>query len=254
MHNGGDGRNLDACYNVQAVVDEKNKLIVDFEVSTNPDDKGALPQMTEQAKEIMGVSEIKVTADKGYYDGSDISDCEKKGTACYVPAAENYVHAPDRKFDRSNFTYDKEHDHYICPESKVLPFRYLEKRALSTNQDRYKRVYHNTQACRDCPSREKCTTSKKMGRTINRLDGQDALDVVGVRMETDYGRRMLKERKKIIEHPFGTVKYIWGYRQFICRTQEKTTGEQSLAFLAYNLRRVFNIFKANGKDLMEAIA
>jgi hypothetical protein len=48
MHTGGDGRNLDACYNVQSVVDGKNKLIVDFDVSACPDDKGALPKMTEK--------------------------------------------------------------------------------------------------------------------------------------------------------------------------------------------------------------
>ena len=41
MHQGGDGRNLDACYNVQAVADSRNKLIIDFDVSTCPDDKGA---------------------------------------------------------------------------------------------------------------------------------------------------------------------------------------------------------------------
>jgi aspartyl aminopeptidase len=53
MHTNGDGRSLDACYNVQAVVDEKHKLIVDFDVTTCPDDKGALVTMTESAKEIM---------------------------------------------------------------------------------------------------------------------------------------------------------------------------------------------------------
>jgi len=50
------------------------------------------------------------------------------------------------------------------------------------------------------------------------------------------------------------VKTGWGYRQFLCRTQERTTAETSLAFLAYNLRRVVNIFNATGEDLVEAMA
>ena len=254
MHNGGDGRNLDACYNVQTVVDEKNKLIVDFEVSTCPDDKGALPKMTESAKEIMGVSEIKAVADKGYYDGDDIAECEKNETACYIPAVENYIHAPDRRFDRSNFNYDKEHDCYICPEGKILPFRYQEKGNRKTDQERYRRVYHNSEACRNCPSRAKCTPRKTGGRTVKRLPDQYALDIVGARMETDDGREILKARKKIIEHPYGIVKNTWGYRQFLCRTQEKTSGEQSLVFLAYNLRRVFNIFKESDKNLIQAMS
>jgi transposase len=66
MHSGGDARPLDACYNVQAVADAKHKLIVDFDVSTCPNDSGALRQMTEAAKEIMGVSEISAVADKEF--------------------------------------------------------------------------------------------------------------------------------------------------------------------------------------------
>lgn len=33
--------------------------------------------MTESAKEIMGVKEISVVADKGYYDGEDIRNANK---------------------------------------------------------------------------------------------------------------------------------------------------------------------------------
>jgi len=40
--------------------------LFDFEVSNCPDEKGALPKMTEAAKEIMGVSKITALADKGY--------------------------------------------------------------------------------------------------------------------------------------------------------------------------------------------
>jgi hypothetical protein len=73
-------------------------------------------------------------------------------------------------------------------------------------------------------------------------------------MLTDVGRQIFQERKKIVEHPFGTIKAVWGFKQFLCRGQEKTTAEMSLAFLAYNLRRVFNIFKDNGKNMAEIIA
>jgi hypothetical protein len=73
-------------------------------------------------------------------------------------------------------------------------------------------------------------------------------------MQTAEARQIFSERKKIVEHPFGTTKAVWGYRQFLCRGQEKTTAEMSLTFLAYNFRRVFNIFKENGKNMAEAMA
>ncbi|MDR0819696.1 MAG: hypothetical protein LBN43_09030 [Oscillospiraceae bacterium] len=113
MHTNGDGRPLDACYNVKTVTDSKNKLIVDFDVTTCPDDKGALPKMTESVKEIMGVDEITVVADTGYYDGGDIAECEENGTVVYAPKIADNAHAPDRNYDKSEFKYDAENDCYI---------------------------------------------------------------------------------------------------------------------------------------------
>jgi len=75
-----------------------------------------------------------------------------------------------------------------------------------------------------------------------------------MRMQTDEGRRVMRERKRIVEHPFGTTKHIWGYRQFLCRGQERTTAEQSLVFLAYNIRRVLSISKEQGVELTGMMA
>ena len=250
MRQGGDGRHLYACYNVQTVVNSKNKLIVEFDVSTCPDDKGALPIMTEAAKEILEVSKIAVVADARYYDGGDIAECEEKGTVCFIPKVEKFFRAPNQKFDRSNFMYDIDNDCYICPEGKELPFKHTEKVRRSSGHEQYRRVYYDIQSCRGCPNFENCPTSKTC-RKINRSPDQNALDIVDSRMTTADGKRLFRERKKIVEHPFGTIKYIWGYRQFLCRTREKVTGEQSLVFLAYNLQRVFNILKENGKNMAQ---
>jgi transposase len=251
MHTNGDGRNLDACYNVQTVVDEKHKLIVDFDVTTCPDDKGSLVTMTESAKEIMGVNEIKATADKGYYDGEDIKKCEQNGTICYIPKTKDNAPAPDANYNKSNFSYDAKNDCYVCPEGQILPFRQFNKRQADKEPDR---VYYDTKVCRVCPNKEKCTTNKRDGRKIYRNSNQDTLDVNNARMKTEEGRETFRERKKIIEHPFGTTKAVWGFKQFLCRGQEKTSGEASLVFLAYNLRRVINIFKENERCLVAAMA
>jgi len=249
MHTNGDGRNLDACYNVQTFVDEKHKLIVDFDVTSCPDDKGALPEMTGRAKEIMCVSEIAVDADKGYYDGEDIEKCELNGTKCYIPKTDNYTHAPDRHYDHDNFKYDSKADCYICPEGKTIPFNRLQKRADGLAD----RLYQNRKVCNDCPNKDLCTKNKS-GRIISRNTRQDVLDTVDNRMKTDEAHVTFRERKKIVEHPFGTVKAVWGYKQFLCVGIKKTTAEMSLAFLAYNFRRVYNIFKVNKRNMLEAIA
>lgn len=246
MKQGGDGRALDACYNVQTAVDSEHKLIVDFEVTTNANDKGALPQMTERAKEIMGVDKISVDADKGYYDGEDIEKCEKNGTTCYIPKAENSAKAPDPRYNRKHFKYDKATDSYLCPAGTRLDFTHTESENL--------RIYSNYQACKSCSERSNCTKDKKGGRKISRIPTQDTLDSVDARMKTDGAREIFRERKKIVEHPFGTIKKIWGFNQFLCRGKEKTTGEASLSFLAYNFRRVVNICRENRLNMVEMMA
>jgi hypothetical protein len=253
MHTNGDGRHLDTCYNVQTVVDSKHKIIVEFDVSTCADDAGALPAMTESAKEIMGVDTISAAADKGYYAGEDIAACEANGTRCYVPKTEDSAKPPDENYDRSNFKYDEQSDCYICPEGQTLPFRYLHSDKRSKCKEPM-RVYYDTKACRNCPNTEKCMTNKRDGRKIYRNPYQGALDTLNARMNTTAAREIFRERKKIVEHPFGTTKAVWGFKQFLCRGRDKTTGEASLVFLAYNFRRVVNIFKENDRSLIEAMA
>jgi transposase len=256
MSQGGDGRPIDACYNVQAVADGKHKLIVDFKLSTSPDDKGSLFEMTERAKEFMGTQTISAVADKGYYDGANIDACEKAGTSCFVPISESGRHVPDSRYDHEKFRYDVSSDFYLCPQGSILSFKGLSKRVRAekskTGKDVIDRLYENSEACQNCAYRSLCTASKRGVRIIRRAPNQDALDTHNAKMSTEDGRRIMRERKKIIEHPFGTTKRVWGYGQFLCRQLESTTAEQSLAFLAYNFRRVVNIFMQDEKDLLSA--
>ncbi len=249
MHQGGDARSLDICYNVQSVVDDKHKLIVDFDVSNCPDDKGALFKMTESAKKIMGIDEISVVADKGYYDGDDVEKCEQNSTTCYISKTRNTVSAPCPDYDRGNFRYDKQTDCYICPKAQKLLFKRLHKRRQGVSD----RLYENPKVCKVCENKKLCTSSKH-GRILFRSPHQNALDRMNARMLSDYARQIFHERKKLVEHPFGTTKHIWGYRQYLCRGKDKTSAEQALTFFAYNFRRVFNIFKENRVGLMKMLA
>ncbi len=248
MRQGGDGRTQDACYNVIAVVDAKNKLIVDFENSTCANDIGSLSSPASSAKDIMGVSEIAVVADTGFYDGADFERCSDNGITCYVAKRKRGTRAPSQEYAHIHFKYDKESDTYICPTGTVLPYKYNKsKNAPSV------RIYGNITACKSCPNRDQCTTDKRGWRQIFRSLHQDAEDAADALTATVAGRYNMARRKEIVEHPFGTVKKIWGFGTFLCRGIEKTTAEVSLAFLAYNLRRVYNIFAGNKNDLAAII-
>ena len=73
------------------------------------------------------------------------------------------------------------------------------------------------------------------------LSCQDIVDIVDERTRTN--KELYCKRKEIVEHVFGTVKSVWGYKQYLCRGKPKVTAETALAYLAYNMRRTVNIFK-----------
>jgi transposase len=245
MRQGGDGRALDVCYNVQTVVDDKHKLIVDFDVISRAHDKGNLHSMTAAAMEIMEIDVMTALADKGYYDGEDIVRCEENGVSCLVakPAPGGAKHP--QGFAREDFIYDRENDSYVCPCQNRLRFMRVN---IHSDKKQY-RVYANYALCAKCPEREKCTRAKH--REILRLTYQDRLDVVDER--TRGNKQLYRRRQEIVEHPFGTMKAVWGFRQFLCRTRPKVTAETALTYLAYNLRRIVSIFGENRGNILPVI-
>ena len=52
---------------------------------------------------------------------------------------------------------------------------------------------------------------------------------------------ILRRRKAIVEHPFGTIKRWMNQAYFLTRGLNSVRGEFSLSALAYNLKRVLSI-------------
>lgn len=244
MRSGGDARPLDVCYNVQTIVDSKNNLIVDFAISTCPDDKGNLFKMTEKAKEVMGVDTFVNLADRGYYDGEDIVACEDNGVICLVLKPKSGGGSQSKDFKKERFIYDREKNCYICPLGNELSFKGEEKR---DGKDYF--VYFNFSACNECALKSECTRAKY--RKISRVSYQDKLDIVDKR--TANNRKLYLKRYEIIEHVFGTIKGVWGFKQYLCRSKPKVSAETSLTYLCYNFRRVFNIYGGDVKKLVGAM-
>ena len=59
-------------------------------------------------------------------------------------------------------------------------------------------------------------------------------------------------RRQTVEHPFGTLKAWMGSTHFLTKTLAKVKTEMSLHVLAYNMKRMINIFGV--KPLMQAVA
>ena len=71
------GQVVEVCYNVQAAVDDKYKLIVATH-TINRNDRNALSAIALEAKESLNKKEFKILVDKGYHNGREIQKCTEE--------------------------------------------------------------------------------------------------------------------------------------------------------------------------------
>jgi transposase len=228
-------------YNVQSVVDTKNHLIVSHEVTNVGIDREQLSPMAGQACEALDAETIEVLADKGYFKGEEIAACEEAGIDVYVPKAQTSNSRAQGRFDKDDFIYDPENDHYACPAGQRLM-----RRMTSDDKGRAIHVYW-TSVCGDCPLKSDCTTGKE--RRVRRWEHEDVLDRAQARLDSFPGA--MQQRRETVEHPFGTIKAWMGATHFKMKTLAHVATEMALHVLAYNIKRVIAILGV--AELIEAI-
>jgi transposase len=237
---------VEVSYNTQVATDDKNSLIVHFEV-TNENDRKALHPTAIAAKGCMGMDRgaaISALADKGYFNAEQLQRCSEDHILTYVPQTYNRAKEaiPVKGYHLEDFRYHLKTDTYTCPEGH----------ALSTNGHWYKKVYvrsvqtkstsyfkhYKTDKCLQCPARHLCTVQKK-GRVIERSEYAEAIEANNTRVKQH--KEVYLKRQQIVEHPFGTIKRWWGYNYTLLKGIRKVGADMALVYLCYNLKRVMNI-------------
>jgi transposase len=229
----GGGEATVVGYNVQLSVDSKYKLIVDHEVTTDVTDLGLLSRMAERAKQALGVAEMDVIADKGYYDGPEVKACLEEDITPYIPKANTSANLKRGLFTKEDFRYDPDQDGYGCPAGQTLTYRFT-----TVEQEREIRYYSNPAACRECGLKLQCTRNKR-GRRITRWVDEHVLEAMQARVRAEPEKVGL--RKQLAEHPFGTIKQAMNQGYFLMRGLEKVRAEMALTVMAYDLKRVIRI-------------
>jgi transposase len=231
-------RHIEPAYTVQTAVDARHSLIVDYELTQDAADNNHLASLASTAKEILSAETLQICADAGYYDTVDIKACDDKKLVTYVPIPNPKISkktkTPTPDYYANKFTYDETSDTYRCPQGNTM-------RRYSTRCDKRdnRLIYiYNSAACQQCPVCNQCTTSPR-GRHIYRWEHEAVLDRLKIRLAQN--PQIVKRRKAIIEHIFGTIKKIWGYSVLLMRRLTNVASEVALMNLTYNIRRVLNI-------------
>ena len=237
----GAHQGTDVGYNVQSAVDSKNKLITSFYVGNISTDHGQLFNMSNKCKEIYNVETLSALADKGYFQISDLVECERNGITTYVSKPNYSTQIGDSRYFNNKFKYQKEENLYICPEGQKLY-------CITVKEDTKTKQYRNLEACSNCKNKNKCNNAKN-GKVITRDEFSEISDTIIKRVEDN--KKLYRQRQCLVEHPFGTLKRNMNFSYLLLRNFEKVRGEISLAFFAYNLKRVINIIGV--KELVIAL-
>jgi hypothetical protein len=110
-------------YNVQCAVDAKHHLIIAHDVSNAGSDRQQLLPMAKEARVVLGKKKLEVVADRGYYSGEGLRECEQAGIVAYVAKSKTSPNKAKGHFDRSAFKYIKRSDQYECPAGERLTHR-----------------------------------------------------------------------------------------------------------------------------------
>jgi transposase len=231
----------EVAYTVQTTVDALHNIPVDFKV-TNENDSKAMGGMLRRAKTILGHNNFTAIYDKGYHTGSEFDYANKLGIDVLVAIPGVSAHAPDLAFDLEYFKYEKVTDSYTCPANETMTTNgnwYAKKNGKSITQVRH----YKTSACLSCALFKKCTKNAK-GRLIERSEYADLIYENKVRIENNY--EIYRRRQAIVEHPYGVIKRQWGFYYIMTKkTIQHASADVGLIFVAYNLRRLFNLIDPN---------
>jgi transposase len=218
-------------YNVQTAVDTKHHLIVAHEVTNVGHDRSHLFSMAKQARSATGKEDLTVVADRGYFKGEEILDCDQAGMTPLVPKPLTSNSKADGRFDKRDFVYIAEDDEYRCPAGQRAIKRFT---TIEHGMTLHK---YWSSACPRCPLKAKCTTS--VYRRIARWEHEAVLEAMQERL--DRQPDAMKLRRQTVEHPFGTLKAWMGATHFLTKRLPRVRTEMSLHVLAYNLKRVMQI-------------
>jgi len=218
-------------YNVQTAVDAQHHLIVAHEVTNIGNDRSQLSSMAKQASTAMGAEDLTVVADRGYFKGEEILECQKVGITALVPKPLTSGSKAEGRFGKQDFIYEAQDDEYRCPAGQRLI-----KRFTSIENGMTLHTYWSS-ACQGCAIKAQCTTGKE--RRVKRWEHEEVLEAMQNRL--DRAPEMMQLRRQTAEHPFGTLKAWMGSTHFLTKTLERVSTEMSLHVLAYNLKRVMKI-------------
>ena len=226
-------------YNVQIGV--VRGYVSSVYISSDGNDMKTLIPLTESYKKEYGVYPNVVVADAGYGSYENYSYCQSKGIEGILKYS-GYEKKKEKVNDKNRYRsihFKKDENKIpICPEGHRFTLEDVKVRMVGVYPKTTK--YYRNEHCRECPYRNKCTTSKR-GRTVQvtpKLEREH--ERIDETLETARGKEYMSHRSTDTEGTFGDIKKNFEYVRLNRRGESGVEVEINLVIIGHNIRRYHN--------------
>jgi hypothetical protein len=222
-------------YGLNYLIDIENAVIVDVEATParTYDEVAATKMMIKRADKRMGLKPKYLAADTAYGTGKFLNWLIGAGIMPYIPVWD-MSQREDGTFSRADFTFDKEHNVYVCPAGKLLT-------TTGKVHDGRTILYRaSTRDCGSCPIKPQCTpnmTFRKIPRDLH----EDARDQARALMGTPEFDKSRDQRKRV-EMRFAHLKTHHRFERMRLRGLSGARDEFHLAAIVQNLKTLASYF------------
>ena len=194
--------------------------------------------MLAQAERVTEAPVLMAACDAGYNSAEVIEVMKRHGVEFLCPEGKttggDESWRQNRKHrHRDDFSYDAEHDWFVCPEGRKLFFQ----NRCTPKDGSAAYVRYRSADCSNCPMAEQCLTKGKGERSLKRYAQDERKVALRRKMSHPDARRRYKKRQGSVEPVHGEQKHIQGMRRFRRKGLVKARLEYSLHCMAHNLRR-----------------
>lgn len=225
-------------YNLQVSTDAHEKAIVGLSLSPSANDQILLPRALEVMEETTGGLPDQLVVDQGFTSRANVLEADEKHIDLIGPMPPPSagkittlrMRGITEDFSPDKFLFDPERNGVICPQGKLLRFRF--KRIK-----RGKTLYHyQGKECLACPSKPFCSPTSRKGRVVYRLENDPKITEFLAKMETPEAKAIYKQRAEVAEFPNLWIKEKFGLRRFRLKGLVKAEMEARWACLTYNIK------------------
>lgn len=229
------GKLTNLYYTTHYSTDSKSNIITEVQTAysdqSDAEMLGSIVKRSEDRLRSNGLSIERVAADKNYCSGKNLRLLETKGIEPFIPTQKH----PNTTglIDRKEFEYDNKSDIYVCPNGKILRYRFTSKREA--------KVYTAKKAeCLNCPIKEKCTSGKS-ARVVQHSIYYEEYERLAQRLGTKRGKMMKRLRQINTEPLFAEAKANHGLAKFMTRGIDKAKKNSIMIASVQNLKKVIKI-------------